>query len=155
MLKDNQVWIGYGSPCEFGTPDGTVTKRVTGLGRWFTNVDIKKRYEPLTVFRRYHEDPSKFPKYDNYDAINVDKVADIPEDYMGVMGVPITFLDKYCPDQFEILWTASGHFKTSCPSEIQEIVGYSDLTSDMGTKGYCILSGHQMYHRLLIRRIQH
>lgn len=103
LLKDNRVWIGYGSPCEFRLPDGTVTKQVNGLGRWFTNLDIKKRHEPLILFRRYSDDPSKYPRYDNYDAINVDKVGDIPENYEGVMGVPITFLDKYCPEQFEIL----------------------------------------------------
>lgn len=111
FLKDNKVWIGYGSPCEFRLPDGTVTKQVNGLGRWFTNLDIKKRHEPLILVRRYSDDPSKYPRYDNYDAINVDKVSDIPEDYEGVMGVPITFLDKYCPEQFEIL-DLNPHFYT-------------------------------------------
>ena len=70
---------------------------------WYTNIDIAKRHEPLTLFRRYADDPSKYPKYDNYDAIDVAKVTDIPEDYFGIMGVPITFLDNYCPEQFEIL----------------------------------------------------
>ena len=68
-------------------------------------------HEPLILFRRYSDDPSKYPRYDNYDAINVDKVSDIPEDYEGVMGVPITFLDKYCPEQFEIL-DLNPHFYT-------------------------------------------
>lgn len=76
--------------------------RVPGV-RWYTNIDIPCRHEPLTLFRRYSDDPSKYPHYDNYPAINVDKVADIPEDYEGVMGVPITFLDKYCPEQFELI----------------------------------------------------
>ena len=68
---------------------------------WFTNLDIKKRHEDLPLYKRYT--PEEFPKYDNYDAINVNKTSDIPCDYNGVMGVPITFLDKYNPEQFEII----------------------------------------------------
>lgn len=71
----------------------------------------------------------------------------------GVMGVPITFLDRFCPDQFEIIWIASGHFKSTCPVDIAAFLGYSDLTSDAGTKGYGIVAGHQMYHRLFIRKL--
>lgn len=100
LLKDDQVWIGYNSPSEFNTPTG-LTKKVSGLGRWFTNLDIAKRHEKLILWKNYT--PEEYPKYDNYDAINVDKVSDIPLDYDGVMGVPITFLDKYNPDQFEIV----------------------------------------------------
>lgn len=74
--------------------------RVKGV-RWFTNIDHKKRHEPMDLYKKYS--PEEFPKYDNYDAINVDNTADIPMDYYGVMGVPVTFMDKYCPDQFEIL----------------------------------------------------
>ena len=70
---------------------------------WYTNLDIKKRHEDLLLYRRYADDPSKYPKYDNYDAIEVSRVKDIPEDYWGVMGVPITFMDKYNPDQFDIV----------------------------------------------------
>lgn len=101
LLKDNQMWIGYMSPKMFLQPDGT--QKSFGNVLWYTNIDIKKRHEPLTLFRRYYDDPSKYPKYDNYDAIEVGKVADIPEDYYEHIGVPITFLDKYCPEQFEIL----------------------------------------------------
>ncbi len=68
---------------------------------WYTNLDIKKRHEELELYKKYT--PEEYPKYDNYDAINVDKVADIPEDYFGAMGVPITFMDKYNPEQFEII----------------------------------------------------
>lgn len=71
---------------------------------WFTNLDIKKRHEELILVKRY--DPDVYLHYVNYDAINVDKVADIPCDYAGVMGVPITFMEKYNPDQFEILGTS-------------------------------------------------
>ena len=70
---------------------------------WYTNLDIKKRHEDLLLYRRYKEDPSRYPKYDNYDAIEVSKVKDIPEDYWGVMCVPITFMDKYNPAQFELI----------------------------------------------------
>jgi hypothetical protein len=71
---------------------------------WFTNIDHKKRNDELDLYRTYNE--NDYPKYDNYDAIEVSKVADIPMDYDGVMGVPITFLDKYCPSQFEIVGCA-------------------------------------------------
>lgn len=103
LLKDNRMWLGYMSPKLFGQPDGTM--KSFGNVLWYTNIDIQKRHESLTLFRRYTDDPSKYPKYVNvgYDAINVDKVSDIPEDYDGVIGVPITFLDKYCPEQFEIV----------------------------------------------------
>lgn len=110
LLKENKVWIGYSSPSEFDTPSG-MTKKINGLTRWFTNLDIQKRHEKLILWQRYYNDDGnplpdaeeRYPHYDNYDAINVDKVADIPVDYKGVMGVPITFLDKYSPEQFEII----------------------------------------------------
>jgi hypothetical protein len=77
--------------------------RVKGV-RWFTNLDVPVRHEKLTLYRRYNADD--YPFYDNYDAINVDKVSEIPYDYEGAMGVPITFIDKYNPEQFEVLgWT--------------------------------------------------
>lgn len=105
LIKDNKVWLGYTSPNEFIIPGGEITKQVTGLCRWFTNLEIPKRHEPMLLGGSYERGSKKgmFPKYDNYDAINVDRVCDIPEDYDGVMGVPITFLDKYCPEQFEIV----------------------------------------------------
>lgn len=110
LIKNNEIWLGYNTLSEFDTPSG-LTKKVNGLTRWFTNLDIKKRHENLILWQRYYDDngkpikdiESKYPKYDNYDAINIDKVSDIPCDYMGVMGVPITFLDKYNPEQFEIV----------------------------------------------------
>ena len=99
LLKENKVWIGYTNVKEFVQPDGSI-KKFGNIG-WFTNLDIKKRHEKLILWKRYT--PEEYPKYDNYDAINVDRVAEIPCDYKGIMGVPITFLDKYSPDQFEIL----------------------------------------------------
>lgn len=111
LLKDNKIWLGCSIPQEFILPDGTVTKKVAGLCRWFTNLDHNKRHEKLILFRRYYDENGEKSKeakemylpYDNYDAINVDKVGDIPCDYAGVMGVPITFLDKFNPEQFDIL----------------------------------------------------
>ena len=127
LLKDNVMWIGYKSMNQdmyFAVPDerkkwllankkeGSAYKIINGvvMGRlasacWFTNLDHWKRHQmlPLDLGFTYvgHED--MYPMYDNYDAINVDKVSEIPCDYMGVMGVPITFLEKYCPEQFKIL----------------------------------------------------
>ena len=74
---------------------------------WFTNLKTNYKVKPLYLSKN-HYIPEKYPKYDNYDAINVDKVADIPCDYPGVMGVPLSFIDKYCPEQFEIMGLASG-----------------------------------------------
>lgn len=101
LLKDDKVWLGSTHPKEFIQRNGTVKK--FGNICWFTNLDIKKRHEELILVKKYAGHEDEYPTYDNYDAIEVSKVADIPFDYDGVMGVPITFLDKYCPDQFEIL----------------------------------------------------
>lgn len=98
LIKDNKLWLGYTHPKEFVKPDGNFQK--FGNISWFTNLEIKKRKEDLLLYKKYNA--KDYPKYDNYDAINVDKVKDIPMDYYGVMGVPITFLDSYNPNQFEI-----------------------------------------------------
>ena len=106
LIKDNKLWLGFSQPKEFDTPNG-MTKKVNGLTRWFTNVNTKKRQHKLeTVYRwrkRKEKYPDLYPKYDNYNAIEVSKVLQIPLDYTGAMGVPVTFLDKFNPEQFEIL----------------------------------------------------
>lgn len=99
LLKDDEVWIGCTNVKEFLQPDGSI-KKFGNIG-WFTNLDVAKRHEKLILWKKYT--PEEYPRYDNYDAINVNKVSEIPCDYDGVMGVPITFLDKYNPDQFEII----------------------------------------------------
>lgn len=99
FLKDDFVWLGNTCPKNFVQRDGTI--KSFGNICWFTNLDLKKRHEELILVKRY--DPETYPHYDNYDAIEVSKVSDIPCDYDGVMGVPITFMDKYCPEQFAIL----------------------------------------------------
>lgn len=119
MLKENEVWLGYNSVKEFVQPDGTIKK--FGNKLWYTNLDIQKRHEKLILWQRYYDDDGnplpdaeeRYPHYDNYDAINVDRVADIPVDYRGVMGVPITFLDKYNPDEFEIVGCADANIVPS------------------------------------------
>lgn len=97
--------------------------------RWFTNLNTSKRNKPLHLAKNYYS-PEEYPKYDNYDAINVDKVADIPRDYPGVMGVPITFMDKYCPEQFEILGISGRgnnvNFKTKIYTK-EDADNYGDL----------------------------
>jgi hypothetical protein len=80
--------------------------RVSGVV-WFTDLEIKKRHEDLILYKTYKGNESEYPKYDNYNAININKTSDIPMDYQGIMGVPVTFMDKYSPDQFEIVWQAS------------------------------------------------
>ena len=121
LLKDNKVWLGYKvGDMAFKVPeyfeprktrywlDDTGQKwRSMGNICWFTNLDHNKRHEGMDLVRLYS--PEDYPKYDNYDAINVDKTQDIPCDYPGAMGVPITFLDKYNPEQFEIIKFRKGN----------------------------------------------
>ena len=125
-IKNNKLWIGntpMGADMLFGVPEeiskkliqegkqGSKYKIVNGkvMARapvaWFTNMDIKKRHEDLLLYKKYS--PDEFPKYVNYDAIEVSKTQDIPLDYKGKMGVPLTFLDKYNPEQFEIIGMAN------------------------------------------------
>ena len=117
LIKQNKMWLGFGfrgGATHFisGYEDyATATDRKEGMIRvsgvvWFTNLDHKKRHEELILYKRYS--PEEYPTYDNYDAINVDKTAEIPMDYEGVMGVPVSFLDKHNPDQFEILGSNRG-----------------------------------------------
>ena len=106
----------------------------------FTNLDHQKRHERLDLYKTYT--PKEYPKYDNYDAINVNKVADIPEDYDGVMGVPITFLDKFNPDQFEILGATESEGK-----------GFSvGLWNEESKVAQPLVNGERKYKRLFIRR---
>ena len=113
LIKEDKIWLGYGFNGGAGHfinkhyedyatagnhQDGMI--RVSGVV-WFTNLDINKRHEDLILYKTYS--PEEYPKYYNYDAINVNKTKDIPIDYNGAMGVPITFLDKFNPEQFEVI----------------------------------------------------
>ena len=105
FLKENKIWIGASCKSVSFKTSFSLEPKKFGNIRWFTNLKLKYKVKPLDLSKNYYT-PEKYPKYDNYDAINVDKVADIPCDYPGVMGVPITFMDKYCPEQFEIVGLA-------------------------------------------------
>ena len=151
LIRNSLVWLGYEFPKEFALADGTLTKRVNGLCRWFTNLDHKKRHTALDLRGNYYTgNEDRYPKYDNYAAINVDKVADIPCDYDGVMGVPITFLDKYCPEQFEILWQASGNTRVCASKEVLFELKYIPHIEDRGGCG--VVNGMRVYSRIFIRR---
>ncbi len=121
-IRDNKIWMGasiHSGDRKFGVPadyplnaagcgideNGQKFIRVKGI-RWFTNLDYPQRHEKIPLYKKYT--PEEFPKYDNYDAINIDKTSDIPYDYDGVMGVPITFIDKYNPEQFELIGIGRG-----------------------------------------------
>lgn len=112
LIQKNKLWLGYNNgPKKYLVPNNFEGKSVVvidgqkympmGNTSWFTNLDTTKRHEELTLYKKYS--PEEYPKYDNYDAIEVSKVADIPLGYEGAMGVPDTFLDKYNPEQFELL----------------------------------------------------
>ena len=155
LLRDDRLWLGYNKVKEFVVPSADHPERgnivtdgkgglIAKFGNicWYTNLDITKRHEDLLLYRRYKEDPSRYPKYDNYDAIEVSKVKDIPEDYWGVMGVPITFMDKYNPDQFDIVGCSESEGR-----------GFSNGLWDPASKtAQPIINGHKVYKRLFVRR---
>jgi hypothetical protein len=157
LIKENKVWLGINSNRNFTgfiVPNhyslhGTEARvdengnRVVSTNNtcWFTNLDITKRHEDLILYKSYNK--KEFPTYDNYDAINVNATKDIPMDYSGVMGVPITFLDKYNPDQFEILGSDFEVKDGSLPQVVNpKWKGKID-------RGY--INGKRLYSRLLIR----
>ena len=155
LFKENKIWFGYGfsaGNAYFKIPDDArnnyangVFNEQTGLVKfrnctWFTNLDIQKRHENIILYKRYT--PEEYPKYDNYDAINVDKIADIPCDYDGVMGVPITFLDKYSPEQFEIVGATESEGKGFS-------MGLLDSTSKISQP---LVNGQKVYKRIFIKR---
>ena len=157
LFKDNKIWLGYGFPGNaafFSSPyedTAAATQHKEGLIRvsgvmWFTNLDIKKRHEELILVRKYS--PEEYPKYVNYDAIEVSKTVDIPYDYPGQMGVPITFMDKYNPDQFEIIGSSQQLIR-DIDDDIKAKARYSQI-------GCFYLDNHdgtyrKMYDRFVIR----
>jgi len=142
LIKDNKMWLGYGFKGGAGHfinkhyedyatandhKEGMI--RVSGV-TWFTNLEIKKRHEDLILYKSYYENKKEYPTYDNYDAINVDKTKDIPRDYKGIIGVPVSFLDKYNPEQFEII---GNEYDLNIP------------------KGRGYINGQRMYGRIFIK----
>ena len=146
LLKENKIWLGLTmqSGGRFIVSDEKTTsvaaKCIDGVNtaficgaHWFTNLEHSKRHEKIDLYKHYN--PEEYPKYDNYDAIEVSKTCEIPMDYDGVIGVPITFLDKYCPEQFEIIGDACNG---------------SDHQWDYFKP---IINGKFIYKRILIKRI--
>lgn len=166
LIKNKKLWIGQSirsGDREFRVPDdyplqasgyrvddkGNKYIRVKGV-RWFTNMDYQDRHKDISLCCKYHDDPSKYPTFENFNAINVGKVKDIPVDYDGVMGVPITFIDKYNPDQFEIIMLANGNARTNTSQDILSQVSYRPHSKDKGGVG--IINDQRVYARVLIRR---
>ncbi len=163
FLKENKIWLGcsiHNGDREFQVPayyDKSKNYRIDSEGRkfvrvrgprWFTNLDYEKRHDQLNLYKRYN--PAEYPKYINFDAIEVSNTAEIPSDYEGKMGVPITFLDKYCPEQFEILGLS-----------VLDAPKMSDVVPDgiyqKGGRAFYLPTGKantfkRLYARLLIQR---
>ena len=186
LIKENKVWMGasiHSGDREFRVPDyyplnasgtridenGNKYIRVKGV-RWWTNLDYKERHEDLILYKKYNEE--EYPKYDNYNAININKTTDIPKDYNGIMGVPITFLDKYNPEQFEIIGISSkdncgnverfhdnsyynGYTRGKVVTRVESNMPLLSNNSGGGTK--CTREGspdiYQLYWRIFIKRI--
>ncbi len=154
LIQSNKIWLGasiHSGDREFRVPDNYEIRskslridengfkyiRVVGV-RWYTNLDYKERHEDLILYKNYNE--SEYPKFDNYNAINVNKTCEIPCNYYQEMGVPITFLDKYSPEQFEI---------------IDGIGRYSVLDNErtkQEKKYLSMINGNAVYFRIIIKR---
>ena len=175
LIMQNKIWMGasiHSGDRKFWVPDnyelqaagcgvdetGKKYIRVKGV-RWFTNLDYKERHENLILYKKYN--PEEYPKYENYDAINVNRTEEIPIDYDGVMGVPITFMDKYNPEQFKIigmgiadLGLAAGvqPYKPEHKKYRKEIQKRGAVDGDL----YMIIKGEVVvpYARILIRKIK-
>ncbi|WP_084330932.1 adenine-specific methyltransferase EcoRI family protein [Helicobacter canis] len=140
-LKNNQIWIGYTKPKEFIDAKNKTTQKFGNI-YWYSNLSIKKLNEILETIASYTKTPEKYPKYDNYDAIDVQSVMEIPLDYNGVMGVPSAFLDKYNPKQFQLLGIGTGKIA----KELGVTKNYRGRT-DLSINSKC------PYARILIRKI--
>lgn len=192
MIMNNKLWFGasiHSGDREFRVPNDYITRssslrvdndgnkylRVPGV-RWYTNIDYSQRHEDLILIKTYSKE--EYPKYDNYDAINVSKTEDIPYDYSGIMGVPITFLDKYNPDQFEVLGLTQIGCHDAVPDtkrynnykEIERLTGKATGSSGGKTNENAVLKGmgckktyylgpnnemvYSEYKRIFIRKIK-
>ena len=151
LIKENKLWLGYGFKGGAGhfinehyEDYATATDRKEGMIRvsgvvWFTNLDISKRHEDLILYKNYNEE--EYPTYDNYNAIEISKTNEIPCDYEGVMGVPITFMNKYNPEQFEIIGATESEGK-----------GFSNgLWDENSNVAQAMINGKKVYKRIFIR----
>lgn len=146
LIKENKMWLGntsggmtfevpnkeeYANKSGFFKKDGRAYSKLGNIS-WYTNLDIAKRHEDLLTWREYNKDD--YPSYDNYDIINVNKIVDIPADYDGLMGVPITYFSMYNPSQFEV-------------------VGLANSARWLGeVECYTIIDGKKIYNRVIIKR---
>ena len=130
FIMNNQMWLGNNNVHDFMQPDGTVKK--FGNINWYTNLDFAKRHEKIILWKEYND--KEYPKYETYDAIEVSKVTNIPVNYSGIMGVPVSFMSKYNPEQFEII----GEFNHGSDNEF-------DLAKP-------VINGKMLFPRIAIRR---
>lgn len=151
LIKANKLWLGYGFKGGAGhfinehyEDYATATDRKEGMIRvsgvvWYTNLDISKRHEDIILYKEYT--PEEYPKYDNYEAIEVSKTNEIPKDYKGIMGVPITFMNKYNPEQFEIIGATESEGK-----------GFSNGLWDEKSKvAQPLINQNRVYKRIFIK----
>jgi len=175
LIQSDKLWLGvtnfnkgmyfqvpedfvYASSYKFDREqNGVKVNRVPGVC-WYTNIDHGRRHQPLPLmtmkdnikFNRHKEVKGKeYEHYENYDAIEVPFVDSIPSDYEGYMGVPITFLDKYSPEQFEIIWQASGNTRASAPKAVLERLNYRPMKIDRG--GGAVVNGKRKFGRIIIK----
>ncbi|MBR5254723.1 MAG: adenine-specific methyltransferase EcoRI family protein [Bacteroidales bacterium] len=159
LIKENKIWLGNGfrgGNAYFEIPETASRDYAKGVYDeetklvkfrnccWFTNLDHKKRHEELILYKEYNptQFPNEYPKYENYNAIEVGKTAEIPMNYDDVMGVPVTFMAKYNPEQFEIIGMAEDNGK-----------GLSGEAAEWdGVNPHCIINGKAMYKRIFIRK---
>ena len=154
LIKEKKLWLGFSIKSgdrEFQVPDNykltSKSKRIDSDGkqyvkvpgvRWFTNIEYKERYEDIELYKTYKGNKNEYPKYFNYDAIDVSKTKEIPLDYKGEMGVPISFINRYNPDQFEIIALGivnSINFKSQRKMEILDKVGSPTGNFTINAKG--------------------
>src|SRR3989344_1875779 len=142
LIKENKIWLGYTRAKEFYKPDGS-TQKFGNVG-WYTNLDVKKRHEELFLYKTYKDNKKDYPKYDNYDAIEVSKVKNIPMDYEGSMGVPITFLDKHNPGQFDIIDLLNRYTLLDTQKTNEDVRARHSHA--------CNIDGKAVYSRIVIKR---
>lgn len=180
LIKSNLLWIGAtnnGKDMVFEVPEGAdvdpkdrekaaklgYVGNYTRLGNacWYTNINHGRRHQPLNLmtmadnvkFSKHKQiRENGYQKYDNYNAIEVPFADAIPLDYDGVMGVPITFMDKYCPEQFEIIWQASGNAYANAPDGVMDFLQFDPTIKYGGGLGAAVLNGKAVYSRILIRK---
>lgn len=175
LLQSNKVWLGNNARVNGGAMFYEIPEAVANLDqvreiktdengkrvyitrvqgvRWFTNLDHGRLHQPLILMPEAdvikYVTKKPFDHYDNYDAIEVSLVKNIPADHEGVMGVPISFLDKYSPEQFEIIWQASGNTRASAPVDVLERLNYRKHAEDRG--GCTVINNKRTYGRILIK----